>query len=781
MKSLPAWIVQHRLALFIFSIAVILLAGYGGSKITFKSDYTIFFEKDNPQRIANEFIQEEFSSSDNVLFLVNPKNGDIFTRENLAAIESLTEDAWQIPYSQRVESITNHLYTHVDGDDLLVEFLIDEELNDTPADLIEKKAYAVDKVGVKDYLITREGDMSLVSVTLNLPTDKSGPAAIEVVDHVREFVKNLAKEHPEINFRVLGAVVMEVQLPKIVQEDGQVITPLATLLVFLFLIFVLRDLVGTFVSLMTCTLGIIAGMGAVLWTGVKISPILVNTPGIIMILGMANCIHLMVNYSQFLTQGSDKKKALEKSIEVNFLPIVFTNITTAISFLALNFAESPPFAHMGTAASAGILFVMIASLMFLPAMIYYLPSRASGVATMPRIGNLIEVYQQHGNKIVFVFVIVIVGLSALIPKNILDDNFIEFFDPDLEVRQDIELLTERISGSVVINISIPAGEEGGILNPEYLTLLNDLDKVLHEQPELRFATSLLEVMKTLNQNLHANDPSWYKVPDSRELASQYLLMYEMSLPFGQDLNNLMNYDRSESRVIAVYNELSDKNLITLENKIKLWLEENKIEGTTPTIGSSNLAFAHMQYSNVNSLSKGFVLALMAISVSLIFLFRSFSLGAVSVIPNLIPAAMAFGIWALINGKVGFGMSIGITLTLGIVVDDTIHFLSKYKYAKETLGYNNVESIRYAMDTVGIAMLLTTAMMSVAFGAMLFSNFTPNQDLGLITIITILCAVFVDLILLPIIMLRLFADKTEDKPEKMDSDDDSLEDGVLGAA
>lgn len=779
-KHFAAWVMNHRITSIVLVVSAAIALGLGGINAEFSANQRDFFRSTDVNLNNLIKIEDEFTSDKNVLLLVEPKDKNIFSNATLAAIQEITEFGWQVPYSQRVESITNHLHTQVDGDELLVEYLVDEDLQNTPEQLQTKKSYAVDKIGVRDYLITREGDMSLVSITLNLPVENSGPAAIEVVEFVRAKINELNDTYPDIDFRVLGSVVLEVSLPEIVQSDNETIFPLATLIVFTFLIFVLRDLVGNIVAITTCFLAIAAGMGTVLWAGVKVTPILINTPAIIIILGMADCIHLMVNYSQGLNQGLDKKNALQKSIEINFLPIIFTSVTTALSFLALNFSESPPFAHMGTASAAGILFAMLASLTFLPAAIYYLPSKASGVASMPKIGNLIDIYKQHGNKIVVAFALVIVGLSLLIPKNILDDNFIEFFDEELQVRKDIELLTEKISGSVVINISIPAIDEGGILEPDYLQQLDELDTLLNEQPNLRFTTSLLEIMKTLNRDMHGNDPEWYKVPTNRELAAQYLLMYEMSLPFGQDLNNLMNYDRSESRVIAVYNKLSDKELISLENQLNTWLAENQLTSEAATIGSSNLAFAHMQYSNVNNLSKGFVLALLSISLLLIFMLRSLPLGIISVIPNLFPAAMAFGIWAVINGKVGFGMSIGITLTLGIVVDDTIHFLSKYKYAKETLGYNNTESVRYAMDTVGIAMMLTTAMMAIAFGSMLFSNFTPNQDIALITIITIVCAVFVDLILLPIILMRVFADGSEKEEVKTDSDKPVEEDGILGA-
>ncbi|MBV1919212.1 MAG: MMPL family transporter [Pseudomonadales bacterium] len=754
-KLFARWVMNHRITSIVLIVLSALVLGLGGINAEFSANQRDFFRADDVHLNNLVQIEDEFTSDKNVLVLIEPKNKDIFDPTTLSAIREITKFGWKVPYSQRVESITNHLYTQVEGDELLVEYLFDEEVQLSTEERNTRKTYAVNKVGLEDYLITHDGDIALVSVTLNLPSSDSANAAIEVVDHVRAGIDGISQEYPDINFRVLGAVVMEVSIPKIVQEDGQTTFPIATFIVFIFLTIVLRDLVGNVIALTTSFLAITAGMGGVLWTGVKLSPILINSPAIIIILAMADCIHLMVNYSQGLANNLDKKTALQKSIEVNFAPIIFTSLTTALSFLALNFSDSPPFAHMGTASAIGILFAMIASLTFLPAAIYYLPSKAKGVSTMPKLGGLVPIYQKHGNLIIVAFTIVIISLSAFIPKNILDDNFIEFFDETLEVRKDIDFLTDNIGGSAVVNISIPATEQGGILEPEYLTLLDELDSFLSQQPELRFTTSLLEVMKTLNRNMHNDDPEWYRVPETRNLASQYLLMYEMSLPFGQDLNNLMNFDRSESRVIAVYDKLSDKNLITLETKLQKWLDERNLSDVNATIGSSSLAFAHMQFANVNNLSKGFVFALLAISALLILMFRSFTLGAISVIPNLFPAAMAFGIWALIDGKIGFGMSVGITLTLGIVVDDTIHFLSKYQYAKDSLGYSNENAVRYAMDTVGIAMMLTTVMMSVGFGSMLFSNFTPNQDIAAITIITIICAVFVDLILLPIILLKIY--------------------------
>ena len=757
-RAWAQWVMNHRITSIVVVILGAMLLAMGAKDAQFSANQRDFF-KANDTNLGNLIqIEEDYTSDKNVMVLVEPHNRNVFTPDTLKAIQQLTEFGWSIPYSQRVESLSNHLYTRVDGDDLLVEFLVEDVDALTPQELLVRKRYATAKVGVRDYLITQQGDLSLVSVILNFPEADSGQAAVEVVQYVRDYVNEMEAQYPDIDFRVVGGVAVETSLPAIIEEDGRTIFPFALILVFAFLIFTLRDFIGNIACIVTALLAIMAGMGAVLWTGVKVSPILVNTPAIIVIIAMADCIHLMVNYAQGLARGLDKKAALEKSIEVNFSPIIFTSLTTAVSFFALNFSESPPFAHMGTAAGVGILYAMLASLSFLPALVYYLPSKAKGVTKLPNMGGLIRFYQPHANKIIVGFVLVMVTLASFIPLNRLDDNFVEFFDEDLEVRRDMDFMIERISGSVVVNISIPATENGGIYDPLYLNLLQDLDDRLQENPQLRFTTSLLEVMKTLNKNLHEDDPDWYRIPESRELASQYLLMYEMSLPFGQDLNNLINFDRSETRVIAVYDQLSDKELIDLEHQIQHWLDQHQFDTKHATIGSANLAFAHMQYTNVNNLSKGFVVALILPYTTSSDLFRSWSLGLISMVPNLFPAAMAFGVWALISGKIGFGMSVGITITLGIVVDDTIHFLAKYKYAREQLHLNNHDAVQYAMDTVGVAMLLTTAMMSIAFTSLLFSDFIPNQDLGLITIITIVCAVLVDLILLPILLLKLFGDE-----------------------
>jgi len=337
-KLFAQWVMNHRITSIVLVVLSSVILGLGGINAEFSANQRDFFRSDNIYLNNLVEIEDAFTSDKNILVLVEPKNNDIFDPNTLTAIREITEFGWEVPYSQRVESVTNHLYTQVKGDELLVEYLFDEEAQLSAEDMTKRKTYAVNKVGLEDYLLTHDGDIALVSITLNLPPEDSANSATEVVQHVKEGMVNISQRYPDINFRVLGAVVMEVAIPAIVQADGKTTFPLATLIVFLFLTFVLKDLVGNIIALATSFLAISAGMGAILWTGVKLSPILVNSPAIIIILAMADCIHLMVNYSQGLANNLDKKTALQKSIEINFAPIIFTSLTTALSFLALNFA-----------------------------------------------------------------------------------------------------------------------------------------------------------------------------------------------------------------------------------------------------------------------------------------------------------------------------------------------------------------------------------------------------------------------------------------------------------
>jgi len=230
------------------------------------------------------------------------------------------------------------------------------------------------------------------------------------------------------------------------------------------------------------------------------------------------------------------------------------------------------------------------------------------------------------------------------------------------------------------------------------------------------------------------------------------LLYEMSLPYGLDLNNQINMDKSATRVTVVTKNLPVKQTLALEERAQAWLSANAPEIRSAGTGST-IMFAHIGVRNIESMLWGSVFGLVIISGILIYAFRSFKIGFLSLIPNLIPSIMGFGLWGLLVGEVGLGLATVAGVTMGIVVDDTVHFLNKYLHGRRDMGLGSEDSIRYAFSSMGTAMWFTTFILVAGFAVLAFSSFKLNGDMGLLTAIILIFALIGDFFLLPPLLMK----------------------------
>jgi predicted RND superfamily exporter protein len=254
--------------------------------------------------------------------------------------------------------------------------------------------------------------------------------------------------------------------------------------------------------------------------------------------------------------------------------------------------------------------------------------------------------------------------------------------------------------------------------------------------------------------MHGDDPAYYRLPEQRELAAQYLLLYEMSLPYGLDLNNQINIDKSATRVAITAKTLSSNEVLALEDRAQQWLKVNGLPSMQVPGASTTIMFANIGYRNIRGMLFGATMALVLISIILIVALRSVKFGLISLIPNLAPTAMAFGLWGLLVGEVGMGLSVVVGLTIGIVVDDTIHYLSKYLRARREKGLSPQEAVRYAFRSVGLALWVTSVVLIAGFLILSLSHFYPNSSMGIMTAVTIAFALMADFLFLPPLLMKL---------------------------
>jgi len=321
----------------------------------------------------------------------------------------------------------------------------------------------------------------------------------------------------------------------------------------------------------------------------------------------------------------------------------------------------------------------------------------------------------------------------------------------------------------VLDMSVKTGIANGINNPEYLNAVSDFSDWLREQPETDHLNTITDTLKRLNKNMHGDAPEWYRLPATQEMAAQYLLLYEMSLPYGLDLNSQLNVEKSSTKLVGTFKNLTSAELIELGERIDRWFTQNAPEYELD-IASPNYMFAHMSQKSNSSMLAGSLAALLIISIILGIALKSWRFGAISLLPNLIPAAVAFGIWGLIDGQVSGSIAMVTGMTLGIVVDDTVHFLSKYLHARRNQNANPTAAVQYAFANVGNALLITTVVLVAGFTILAQSSFSMNGDMGLMTAITIFIALVVDFLFLPPLLMAL--DKSDLR--KASAEDDSSE-------
>lgn len=759
-SSFSHWVVDHPWITIQLILILVLVAACGARYLRFTTDYRIFFSADNPELQTFDALQNTYSKSDNLLFIVAPKNGDVFTKETLAMVRDLTTEAWQMPYSTRVDSIANFQHTVADENDLIVQDLVRDPPGLSDDEIKQIRGIALSEPALLNRLISERAHVTAINVTIQLPGKSLGEVQ-EVATAARALLKTMQNAHPEIDIHLTGMVMLNNAFAELSKHDAQTLIPTMFLVMICLVGVIQRSIIGTAGIILVILISVVTAMGLTGWLGWALSAPSAAAPTIILAMSVADCVHLLASFHHYLGRGLEKRAAMEKSILVNYRPIIITSVTTSIGFLTMNFSESPPFRDLGNIAAMGVMAACVFSMTVLPALVMLFPVRAKRRSDslqifMDRLAGF--VIRRH--RIIFwVLSVLAISVIALIPINQLNDDLISYFDKTVEFRKASEFANRNLSGIYTLEYSIDSGTPGGINEPEFLSGLNDFSDWLKKQPEVVNVNEISDTYKRINRTLHGDQQTYYKIPETRGLAAQSLLLYEMSLPYGLDLNDQINIDKSATRVIvAIRSDLSTNEILALESRIAAWPHAPNLSISG---ASTILMFAHIGARNMRGMLGGTVIALVLISGILLLVFRSVKIGLLSLVPNLLPIGVAFGLWAVMVGEINLSLSIVASLTLGIVVDDTVHFLSKYLSAKRIDGMAPKAAVRYAFTSVGVAIGITSVVLVCGFSVLTQSIFVSNSEMGILVAITVAIAFVFDLFLLPSLLLIL-EDKSDEK-------------------
>lgn len=749
-------VLRFRWLVVLAAVLGAVAIGSGAQNLEFASNYRVFFSDENPELVAFEDLQATYTKNDNFVFVLEPSDGDAFSTDTLAAVEALTEAAWQIPFAIRVDSISNFQHTYGVDDDLIVEDLFRGSSEMSADERARRGEVALAEPLLENQLVTADGAVTAVNVVLQYP-EKNLTEVPEAVKFARDLRQQIETQHPNIDVSLTGVSMLNNAFAETGVSDLGTLIPLMFGVILLLTLLILRSASATFATIGVIMLSTMVGMGWAGFMGIKLTPISASAPTIILTLAIADSIHILIALRSAMRAGMAKSDAIVEAIRLNFLPVGVTSITTVIGFLALNFSDSPPFWHLGNITAVGILAAWLFSITLLPALISILPYKAKqttvddrGERAMERVAEFVI---GKPRRILVGLGLATLLLAAFIPTIDFNDQWTQYFDERVEFRRDTDQALQHL-GMYPIEYSVPAQESGGISDPEYLVNLERFADFLRVQPEVVHVYSFSDIMKRLNKNLHGDDESYYQTPNDRDEAAQYLLLYELSLPYGLDLNDRVNIDKSATRITATLGDVDSIQTKRLLEASDAWMQDNLPGWMQAKPTSAQVMFTYIADRNVSNMVSGTIVAIAAIAVVLMLALQSFRLGLLSLIPNGLPLLATFGAWALIVGEVGFSVATVASISLGIIVDDTVHLLSKYVRARREGNRTAADAIRYAFKSVGVAIVVNTVVLAAGFLVLLTSSFKVNADMGLLTALAIVFALILDFLFLPALLLLI---------------------------
>ena len=755
MEKIVFGLIKFRWMFFLVSLVVVGLSINGLQHFFFDSSPRIYFNDNNKSYERFLEMEDTYGRIYRIFIMVSAKEDDIFRPDHLEALQKLTDESWTLPFVRRVDSLSNFQYTSSEYDELIVDDIFAPEVIEDATKLAKRKTAAVSDPDIAGRLVSLDGKHAAVILSLSMTSDETqtveGRKPVELAYALEETIK---AEYPSLDVAITGNLVSVYHSMVIVEEDVKTMIPAMFLLMFVLLGILLKSLSAIFIAFLIATFSAVGALGLASWLGVPFSMLAINALIISITVAVAHCIHIFTQFFREL-RVKPKRQALLDSLKINFYAVTLTSLTTAIGFLSLNTNDLPPAVALGNAAAIGAGLAWLFSLTLLPALVLLLPfkpHKTNNPIIEHKMESLANIVIKH-RYVTLLGMCFIAGLMTYFSfSNKLNDNLIKAIHEPHVFRSDTDAVDRHFGALYINTYEFDSGTEYGISDPEYLRQMDKFAEYLRQQPEVSSVYSIADVIKRLNQTLHNDDPAFYQIPDNRELISQYMLMYEMSLPFGLDLGERITHDKRKS-ILSVYMPSQDTDInIAIDQRIANWQQENLL----PKYQDKNISISTIwSYLTIHSLMnsiEGSVVALTLISFILLFMLRSIRYGLISLIPNIMPAVFGFGAWYFYSGNVGLGLTCVTIITIGIVVDDTVHFLAKYQTAMKKYSGDTEQAIRATFRQVGPALLITTLVLASGFSVLALSGIIVNSALGQVTCAILISAFLLDILLLPALLL-----------------------------
>lgn len=711
------------------------------------SSLEAFTQENDADKIYLDRFKVQFGTDETVVIAF--KTEDIFTQSSLVLIKRITERIESLENVEKVTSLTNVNNTVGTNEDFIVERLV-KDINQSEQNVKRAKSEALSNPLYVKNIISDDSKTTAILVKIaDVPGDRAYKDAL-----IKQIKDILSQEEQKTGqqFYTAGARLINYYFNRFVDGDTKRFIPATLALISIISFIIFRKLRVVMILLANVFICLIWTEGVLYFKGATLNTVTAIIPPLIMALSVAVGIHVLTQYQKRNKPELDKKTVLLDTICHLWRPCFLAALTTAIGFASLCVSQVPPIQDFGIVAAIGMLFCFIVSLTFIPATLSLI-KKETAKATIGKqdlldkgISSIARLTEAHSKAIlIFSALIIIVSLLGT-SRIVIDTNLLDFFKKDSDVYTSTNFIEQNIAGVTFLDISLEGEEIDTFKEPEALKKVEQLETFLKNQPQVDNVLSINTYLKDMNKSFHNEDQAYYRIPDSRNMIAQYLLLYS-----ADDLRDYVDPDYRWTRVSARVTEHSSKRLKNLIDKIKFYLPNNfkgpiqaRITGTA--VLESNL-IQRIFDSQVQSLS----LAMVIIFGLMFVLFKSVKVGLISIVPNIFPIIINFGLMGWFGIPLDNATVMISAVAIGIAVDDTIHFVSQFAKEREQKGgYNH--HVRNTLENKGRAIISTSIILFVGFAVLTLSNFVPTIYFGLLTAGIMVTALIGDTVILPTLLL-----------------------------
>ena len=738
-----------------FVCLVLCIAAVTGlPRLTLSSDSRVFFDPRDPSLVELENFEHKYGQNNGVLMVVSSADKKVTDPALLAAIGDLTTRAWKLPHSTRVESLTNFPHVTSDADSFAVEELVPDPAKVTPARAAQVERIALADNLVVNRLISKDAKTAGVLVNFNLPEEGSTQVR-EIIAALRALAKSFEADHPGVDVKLTGNVILLGTFAEAAVSDALLLIPVSLVVSGLIMLLFVRAVRPSLAIVSLLVLSSASAMGVAGWLGYVVNPASIAAPIIIVTVNMAAAVRIVTTTMAFLGQGMTKREAIHRSLIIHIKPVTLTNFTSAVGFLSMNLAEAPPFRDLGNMVAIGIAIAYVLTFTWLPAILLRMdlkPAQSRSERAMIGLGHFVN---RNYIGLLFLCAVIVVASGTWLQRIVLDDDFARYFDSRFQYRQYSDFTENHLTGLNIVEFDVGSGKDNGVYTPEYQKKLADFLVWLRAQDHVVSVIGIPDITSRIENAMNNNKQS--AVPDDADSIAQYFLLYELSLPYGSSLNDQINVARSSSRVTVILRHVKSSEIRAFSHHAEDWLVAHAPASMKAKGISINVLFSNVSWINIRSMIGTTIASMLVIALIVGVALRSFGYGLMSIVMNVLPSIVGFGIWGLLVGQIGLAASVITAMTIGLVVDDTIYFLLMYQAARKR-GLSSEAAINEVFELVGTAMLVITVSLAVGFGVLIASGFEVNRSLGAMMTVVILANLFIDWLMLPP-LLRLIDRKT----------------------